>query len=154
MTTSFFRSKIFVFPKQDYFLTTCAANVVGMINSNLRKLKRYNFMWKAGCPIVKLSCRCLSEVLGNSLLEVCSWHLELHSPRCTALCIVPGAIKCTIQWTGMGHLYFLLWTLSGRVETDFWHCKTFEASKEEKWRSIEQHCFGLTLHTSRVNQLC
>ena len=54
----------------------------------------------------------------------------------------------------MGHLNLLLRTLSGRVETDVRYCKTFEASKEEKWRSIKLHCFGITLDISRVNQLC
>ena len=66
---------------------------------------------------VIFSTRDLSDIVGDSLLHICSRYTELHCPPSSTLCPVPITYNCYVQRIGMGHTYFLHWSLSGRAQT-------------------------------------
>ena len=57
------------------------------------------------------------RLLGDSLLQVCSWHFKLHYPTGPALWSVPSAIYQNYKRIRVGNLRFVRRPLPGRAET-------------------------------------
>ena len=76
----------------------------------------------------------LSDILGDSIFQVSSWHPELRSSACPALCSVSSAIKHSIQRSRMDHSRVLHWPLSGWATTDLWRNEASQDSTERQWQ--------------------
>lgn len=94
----------------------------------------------------------LSNILGDPLLQVCTWYSKLRSLACPPFCPVLSAIKYTVQWVRVGHTCFLYWPLSGRTRTDLYCNK--EAEKLWRWWEAVEHPFKSVFIVSKVDTLC
>lgn len=76
----------------------------------------------------------LPNNIGDSILQVCSRHPELHSSPSSTLCSVPIAINHFIQLVRVGYTSFLHRSLSGRAQTDSWCSARFKGTKRKGWK--------------------
>ena len=76
----------------------------------------------------------LSNILGDSILQVSSRHPELRRPACPALRSVSGAIKHSIQRFRVDHSRVLHWPLSGWATTDLWRTEASQDTTERQWQ--------------------
>ena len=97
----------------------------------------------------------LSNILGDPLLQVCTWYSELRGLAWSPFCPVLSAMKCTVQWVRVGHTCFLYWPLPGRARTDlFCNSQYEEAEKQWRWWEAVEHLFKSVFIVSKVDTLC
>ena len=93
----------------------------------------------------------LSNILGDTLLQVCTWYSKLCGLAWPPFCPVLNAIKYTVQWVRVGHTCFLYWPLCSRARTDLF-CNSHYEEAEKQWRRWEavEHLFKSVFIVSKV----